>query len=280
MLTLTLSIGTPTFAQTGRCFSSGGGVQFLRADHKEPVRLVSCRGPVLPTEKGLIRFGEIDDSAITDESVGQLENFASHQLLASGLREPLNSNDFCVRLVFAKHLFLDAMPLVRIQAFLREVFGFVFGRETKEHVEQNSRAISVVTKSDFGSHPAFQTHRDFRNDDQWAVGVESELGGLSSGFGGRRHASGNGDQLLIEFGNRNGRESGSDGKNGDYYRCCVAAIILFFIGGTCVWWGLRDIGRTDWRYLLLALVIAESGAFIWLWGWPWTWFGASVFRGA
>lgn len=58
----------------------------------------------------------------------------------------------------------------------------------------------------------------------------------------------------------------------DYYCRSIVALILILCGCASAIWGVRKIGRADWRWLLAGLLIAECGAFIWLRGWPWTWF--------
>jgi hypothetical protein len=81
------------------------------------------------------------------------------------------------------------------------------------------------------------------------------------------HFIGDADQLPIEQGNSSSRETGDYREDGDYYSRCVAALFLFFGGCATLLWGLRIRRRADWRYLLLALLVSESGGFIW----PRTW---------
>jgi len=78
-------------------------------------------------------------------------------------------------------------------------------------------------------------------------------------------------QLPVEPRDQSSSNSGDDGRNRDYERRIVVAMVLVICGCIIAIWGVREIGRADWRWLGVGLLTAESGGFVWLDGWPWNW---------
>jgi hypothetical protein len=89
---------------------------------------------------------------------------------------------------------------------------------------------------------------------------------------------GDANQLAIEPRHSESSERHNHGRGNHDATACVVGIILFLTGCVCELWGLRTIGEVNWRWLLLALILAQIEGFTlfygvvpWAWNWAWLW---------
>ncbi len=97
---------------------------------------------------------------------------------------------------------------------------------------------------------------------------------------GHMHIASDSDKLMVESSYERSRDSGNNGEKRDYYRRCIAGIVLFLVGLICAYRSVRQIEFLDLPWLLAGLALGELGMFIWLCGWPWTWAWVSALYGA
>jgi hypothetical protein len=91
-------------------------------------------------------------------------------------------------------------------------------------------------------------------------GFRAFIGGSGSLLGSFMKLSGNADQLPVEPTDGECRQSRYDSGNRNSYVGGIASAVLFVSGCACLLWGLKTIGIADWRFLLSAFLLAESGA--------------------